>query len=111
MTRTFNAVSAAVAAVAILVAPGLAPAASAQPITVKMATLVPEGSSWHLVLKEVADKWNKISGGKVRVIIYPSGTQGDDPDVVRKIRLGTLNAGVLTSVGLAEIDQIGRAHV
>jgi len=30
---------------------------------------------------------------------------GDDPDVVRKMRLGTLNAGVLTSVGLAEIDK------
>src|SRR5213078_2878118 len=30
---------------------------------------------------------------------------GDDPDVVRKMRLGTLNAGVLTSVGVAEIDK------
>jgi TRAP-type C4-dicarboxylate transport system substrate-binding protein len=30
---------------------------------------------------------------------------GDDPDVIRKMRLGTLNAGVLTSVGLAEVDR------
>ncbi len=90
----------------LLAVVGLVPrTAFGQTITVKMATLVPEGSSWHLVLKEVADKWNKISGGKVRVIIYPSGTQGDDPDVVRKIRLGTLNSGVLTSVGLAEVDR------
>ena len=105
MTRTHRLATAIAVAIALFLA-CLAPAtATAQPITVKMATLVPEGSSWHLILKEVGDKWNKISGGKVRVIIYPSGTQGDDPDVVRKIRLGTLNAGVLTSVGLAEVDR------
>jgi len=57
------------------------------------------------VLKEVADQWGKISGGKVRVLLYPGGRQGDDPDVVRKMNLGTLNAGVLTSAGLGEIDR------
>jgi len=72
---------------------------------VKMATLVPENSSWFLVLKEVANQWGKLSGGKVRVVLYPGGRQGDDPDVVRKMRLGTLNAGVLTSAGLAEIER------
>ena len=81
------------------------PAQAQAPITVKMATLVPENSSWFLVLKEVAEKWNRISGGKVRVLLYPGGRQGDDPDVVRKMHLGTLNAGVLTSVGIAEIDR------
>jgi TRAP-type C4-dicarboxylate transport system substrate-binding protein len=82
-----------------------APAAAQAPVTVKMATLVPENSGWFLVLKDVADKWNRVSGGKVRVILYPGGRQGDDPDVVRKMNLGTLNAGVLTSVGVAEIDK------
>ena len=49
---------------------GFAPAdAAAQTITIKMATLVPENSSWYLVLKDVADKWGKISGGKVKVIL------------------------------------------
>jgi TRAP-type C4-dicarboxylate transport system substrate-binding protein len=90
--------------VVALVGAAAAPAA-AQTITVKMATLVPENSSWFLTLKDVADKWNKASGGKVRVILYPGGRQGDDPDVVRKMNLGTLNAGVLTSVGVAEIDK------
>lgn len=74
-------------------------------ITVKMATLVPDGSSWHLILKEAADQWRKISNGRVSVIIYPGGVAGDDPDVVRKIKLGTLHAGVLTAVGVAEIDK------
>ena len=83
----------------------LASASAAQTVTIKMATLVPEGSSWHTILKEVAEKWKTISGGKVVVKLYAGGVAGDDPDVVRKMRLGTLNAGVLTSVGLGEIDK------
>ena len=79
--------------------------ARAQPVVVKMATLVPDGSSWHQVLKETAEKWRTLSGGRVVVRLYPGGVAGDDPDVVRKMRLGTLNAGVLTSVGVAEIDK------
>jgi len=79
--------------------------ASAQTVLVKMATLVPDGSSWHLILKETADKWRTLSNGSVTVRLYAGGVAGDDPDVVRKMRLGTLNAGVLTSVGVAEIDK------
>ena len=81
------------------------PAQGQATVTVKMATLVPENSSWFLVLKEVANDWGKISNGKVRVLLYPGGRQGDEPDVVRKMNLGTLNAGVLTSAGLAEIER------
>ncbi len=87
---------------------GFVASASAQTpatVTVKMATLVPENSSWFLVLKDVAAEWHTLSGGKVRVLLYPGGRQGDDPDVVRKMNLGTLNAGVLTSVGIAEIER------
>src|SRR4029078_6118975 len=72
---------------------------------VKMATLVPQGSSWHLILQQMAEQWKNASGGKVVVRLEPGGVAGDDPDVVRKMRLGTLNAGVLTSVGVAEIDK------
>lgn len=87
-----------------LLCAGFAPRAAAQ-VTIKMATLVPENSSWYAVLREMGDKWGKLSGGRVRVVLYPGGRQGDDPDVVRKLRLGTLQGAVLTSAGLAEIDR------
>jgi TRAP-type transport system periplasmic protein len=77
----------------------------AQAQTVKLATLVPEGSSWHLVLKETAEEWRRLSNGRVIVKIFAGGSLGDDHDVVRKMRLGTLQAGVLTSAGVAEIDR------
>jgi TRAP-type C4-dicarboxylate transport system substrate-binding protein len=96
----------AIAGVVILVAAaGVFVAPAQAQVTIKLATLVPDGSSWHLVLKEAADKWKKISNGRVNVIIFAGGVAGDDPDVVRKMRLGTLQAGVLTSVGVAEVDK------
>lgn len=94
-----------VLAAALVLAAANSPAAQAQKLTVKMATLVPQGSSWHLILRQMAEEWKTASGGKVTVNLYPGGVAGDDPDVVRKMRLGTLNAGVLTSAGLAEIDK------
>ena len=105
LTRSLRmpAVVAAMAAVCLLaLAPG---PAAAQPTLVKMATLVPDGTSWHLVLKELGAEWSKLSGGKVKVNLYAGGTAGDDPDVVRKMNLGSLQAAVLTSVGLAELDK------
>jgi TRAP-type C4-dicarboxylate transport system substrate-binding protein len=94
---------AAAAAVAVCLA--FAPGAAGQTVTVKMATLVPEGSSWHLILKQMAEEWKTLSGGKVAVRLYAGGVAGDDPDVVRKMRLGTLNAGVLTATGIGEMDK------
>jgi TRAP-type C4-dicarboxylate transport system substrate-binding protein len=80
-------------------------AASAQTVTIKVATLMPSNSSWFLVLKEVADKWNKLSNGRVKVVLYGGGTKGDDPEVVQAMRLGELQGAVLTSVGVAEIEK------
>jgi TRAP-type C4-dicarboxylate transport system substrate-binding protein len=95
-----------VALAAVLAALAFEGRARAQaPLVVRMATLVPDGSSWYQILKEAADRWKQASGGRVTVRLFPGGVAGDDPDVVRKMRLGTLNAGVLTSVGVAEIDK------
>ncbi len=96
---------AALAAAAVAAAWPAPPAEAQAPIVVRIATLVPDGSSWHQILKETADKWKQLSGGRVVVRLFPGGVAGDDPDVVRKMRLGTLNGGVLTSVGVAEIDK------
>jgi TRAP-type transport system periplasmic protein len=80
------------------------PVAQAQ-ITVKVGSMVPDQSAWRDILLEGFSKWNKLSEGKVKVPMPYWGTQGDDPDIVRKMRLGTLDAAVLTSIGLAEIDK------
>jgi TRAP-type transport system periplasmic protein len=80
-------------------------ASATDPVVVKMATLVPAGSSWNRSLQEMGQKWQQVSGGKVVLKLYAGGVAGDDADVVRKIRLGTLNAGLLATTGLADIER------
>jgi len=53
----------------------------------------------------MGQKWQQVSGGKVVLKLYAGGVAGDDADVVRKMRLGTLNAGLLATTGLAAIDR------
>ena len=79
--------------------------AAGEPIVVKMATIAPEGSQYHLILREMAEKWKSASGGAVEVRLYPGSVAGDDIDVIRKMRLGTLNAALLTSTGVAAVEK------
>ena len=82
MCCVLSAVRAVLTSVALTLFLRVAPAHTQ--VTVKMATLVPEGSSWHLVLKEAAEKWKKISNGRISVIIYPGGVAGDDGSAHRR---------------------------
>jgi TRAP-type C4-dicarboxylate transport system substrate-binding protein len=85
-----------------LFAAGAAPAA---PTVVKMATLVPEGSVWDKALKEMGASWKDASGGAVELRIYAGGVAGDEPDVVRKMRIGQIHAAALSVTGLIAIDK------
>lgn len=79
------------------------PAAAA--INVKLATLAPEGSIWDQSVKEMGAEWQQATGGRVQLRVYPGGVAGDEPDVVRKMRIGQLHAAVLTVSGLTDIDE------
>lgn len=68
--------------------------------TVKLGSPVPEGSEWDMALRLMAEEWSDITGGRVRVRIYPGGIAGEEGDMVRKMRFGQLDAGVFTSFGL-----------
>ncbi len=96
--------SALLALVVLAVAVGV-PAAEAAPVVIKLATLVPDGSVWDKALKSMGSEWKSGTGGRVELRVYPGGVAGDEPDVLRKIRIGQLNAGTLTVRGLIEIDQ------
>lgn len=80
-------------------------AAHARKVKVKLATVAPKGTSFHRILEELGNQWSEVSGGEVKLKIYPGGIAGDETEVVRKMRLGTLQAGLVTSTGLAEIDR------
>lgn len=72
--------------------------------TVKLATLAPEGSSWDLILRDMAQEWKTAPAGGVVLRIYPGGVMGDEPDMIRKLRIGQIDAAMLTIAGLSKID-------
>lgn len=93
------------AAVALLVATTLAAAPARAAILVKMATLVPAGSVWDKLLKDMGAEWQAATDGEVQLRVYAGGVAGDEPDVVRKMRIGQIHAAAFTVTGLAAIDE------
>ena len=77
----------------------------AQTVTIKLGTMAPEGSSWHAELKDLAAAWSKASGGRVVLKIFAGGVAGDEGAMVRKMRLGQLQAAAITTVGMGDIDR------
>lgn len=66
----------------------------------KFATLAPAGTTWMNLLQEWADDVRQKSRGRLIFKIYPGGVQGDEPDVLRKIRFGQLQGGAFTGYGI-----------
>ena len=77
-------------------------------VTVKLASLAPDGSVWDLAIEEMGADWADATDGRVRLRVYPGGVAGDENDVVRKMRIGQLQAAALTAGGLIEIDDAFR---
>ena len=89
---------------AFLLAAGLAVPARSQDVKyIKFATLAPEGSTWMNVMTDLSKELEKATGGKLKFKFYPGAMQGEDKDVVKKIRIGQLQAAGFTGVGLGEI--------
>lgn len=71
--------------------------------TIKFATLAPEGSTWMNVMRDFAKEIEEKTGGEVKFKIYGGGVQGDEKDVLRKIRFNQLHSAGFTGVGMGEI--------
>ena len=76
----------------------------AQEFTIKFATLATEGTTWLNVMHEYDQAVRKESGGRLGFKIYAGGVQGEDKDMMRKVRLGQLQSVGVTGVGIGEIS-------
>src|SRR5215472_16079178 len=85
---------------ALLLASAILPAQT----IIRLGTLVPKGSRWHEILLSMGEEWTKASGGKIELKIYPGGEQGDEPEMVQKIRIKKLQAVAMSGAGLSGID-------
>lgn len=72
---------------------------------IKLATLAPTGSSFYKSLQNLREAWKKASQGSLDLIIYGDGKLGGETDTVGLMGVGSIQAAMLTAVGLAEIEQ------
>ena len=80
-----------------------APLLFSQQYTIKFATLASEGTTWMNVMKEFNAAIRTESGGRMGFKIYGGGVQGDEKDVLRKIKLGQLHSAGITGNGMTSI--------
>ena len=71
--------------------------------TLKVATVVPEGSAWMKEMRKAAKEIEAKTAGGVRFKFYPGGIMGSDKTIMRKIRAGQLHGGGFTGGALAQV--------
>ena len=76
----------------------------AQEYTIKFATVAPEGTTWMKIMREFDAAIREESGGRLGFKIYAGGVQGEDKDVMRRIRRGQLHSAGITGFGIGEIS-------
>jgi len=77
--------------------------ASAEAQTIKIATVVPDGSTWLVEMRKAGDEIAEKTHGRVKLKFYPGGVMGNQKTVLRKMRAGQLHGGAFTSGALAQI--------
>jgi TRAP-type transport system periplasmic protein len=70
----------------------------------KIGSLVPKNSLYHRQLMEVGEAWKKSQTGTPRFNVFTDGSQGGEAEMVRRMRIGQLQAALLSVVGLREIE-------
>ncbi len=71
---------------------------------IKFAIVAPEGSTWAKVVHDWNEELKQRTGGEVSFKIYAGGVQGDESDVIRKMKVGQLDAAGFTGLGLGIIN-------
>ena len=87
----------------LLVAAGLMLAGPASAVTLKIATVAPEGTAWMVEMRRAAAAIAVRTEGRVKLRFYPGGVMGSEATVLRKMRVGQLHGGAFTSSGLSGV--------
>ena len=73
--------------------------------TLSVATLAPAGSQVSRVLNAMNRELRRRTGARLTLRWYMGGVQGDEAEVVRKIRSGRLDGGALSATGLQHMHR------
>ena len=95
---------AVIAAAASLAASG---AALAQQVELKLGHVGEPGSLFQTSADEYAKRVNAKLAGKVKIVVFGSSQLGGDKEMVQKLKLGTVDMALPSTVMTSEIDQFG----
>ncbi len=101
--RTFTATLAVAVSAAFAL---LAPLAQAQ-TEIKLGHVGEPGSLFQKSADEFAKRANAKLGNKAKVVVYGSSQLGGDKEMVQKLKLGTLDMAVPSTVMSSEVDLFG----
>ena len=90
-------------ALTVAAAPALAQRQPKAQNEIKIATLAPEGSTWMKAMHKIDDDVRARTQNRVGFKFFPGGVQGDEKDVIRKIRNGQVHGAGFTGFGLGSI--------
>ena len=76
---------------------------SAEAKTIKIATVVPDGSTWLVEMRRAGAEIAAKTHGRVKLKFYPGGVMGNEKTVLRKMRAGQLHGGAFTSGAMGRI--------
>ena len=71
--------------------------------TIKIATISPDGTMWMQEMRAGAKEVKKKTQGRVKLKFYPGGVMGSDENVLRKMRIGQLQGGAVTTGSLSGV--------
>jgi TRAP-type C4-dicarboxylate transport system substrate-binding protein len=77
----------------------------AQPVVqLRIGSVVPKNSVYHQQLLEIGEAWRQAQGGATRFTVFTDGSQGGEAEIARRMRIGQLQGGLMSVVGLREIE-------
>jgi len=84
-------------------------AARAAAVTLKFATIAPDGSAWMQRFDQMKKEVSDATGGQVILKVYPGGVLGEEKDVLFKIKVGQVDGGGFMGHGVGVICPDARA--
>jgi TRAP-type transport system periplasmic protein len=93
--------------VALLFGSLLAPVAKAAPIEIKLGHVGHPGSLMAMSADEYARRANAKLGNKAKVVVYGSSQLGGDAELLQKVKLGTVDMALPSTVMSSVVPQFG----
>ncbi|MCK4865944.1 MAG: TRAP transporter substrate-binding protein DctP, partial [Gammaproteobacteria bacterium] len=74
--------------------------ATTHAVTIKIATLSPDGTSWMKKMRSAAKEIATRTDNRVKIKFYPGGVMGNENSVLRKMRINQLQGAAVTGGAL-----------